>query len=169
MQVTNHQSLGAARQGREPQAAMGSSPGQLKPQWVCSCPLLMSLWTAPVCVCPPQREGLGMSKEGKEQSSSGEIPALLQPKASPAPWSHILLGTKGRGAAPAAQHNVGLHCSSGPQLLSQPSSPWDTHSLLLCHTRVCSSLTHPRRGWRRHMDSTCKYLIHTLGALSQPQ
>lgn len=42
MQVTNHQSLGAARQGREPQAAMGKSPGQLKVHTVCPCHVLMS-------------------------------------------------------------------------------------------------------------------------------
>lgn len=48
-----------------------------------------------MCISP-QKEGLRVSNEGKEQSSSGQIPAPPQPKGTPAPWSHILLGTQGK-------------------------------------------------------------------------
>lgn len=81
-------------------------------------------------MCFPSLRGLGISK-GHEQSSPGQIPALLQPKASPAPWSHILLGHMGSRAASAAQHRVGLHCSSGPPL--QPSPPCHTLPAPLAH------------------------------------
>lgn len=82
-------------QVREPQAALGNSPGQLSH----TTEGLPSSSTPgqQECVFPLRRKGgLRVSNEGKEQSSSGQIPALPQPKGTPAPWSHILLGTQGK-------------------------------------------------------------------------
>lgn len=152
-------------QVREPQAALGNSPGQLSH----TTEGLPSSSTPGQheCVFPLRRKGCVFQMRERSRAPQARSQRCRSPREPQLLGVTSSWGLKGSRAGSAAQHKVGaallLWATAAAQL-----SPLHT-SLLLCHARVYNSLTHPQRGRRRDTEGTWNYLIHTLAALSQPE